>query len=264
MTISVFNYQQSGAVVTLTLSEPATRNSLSGNSAVEEFIAACRRIDGDPTVRAVIVTGGDPAFSAGGNLRALRENWRGASEGAAVRRRLRTDVQQISLSLYALEVPVIAAVNGPAVGGGCDLACVCDIRIASARASFAANFVKLGMVPALGGAWLLPRIVGPARAARMCLTGDTLDAEAALACGLVSQVVPHEELLSTAAALAERIAANPADALRMTKRLLREPGTSFASHLEMAAAMQALALQTSAHEAALEQLTRHRPTETTR
>lgn len=264
MSSPVIAYEQSGAVVTLTLSAPATRNSLSGNSAVEDVQDACRRIEADAGVRAVIVTGSDPAFSAGGNLRALRDNWRGVAEGAAVRRSLRASVQRITLSLHALEVPLIAAVNGPAIGGGCDLACVCDIRIASERAAFAANFVKLGMVPALGGAWLLPRIVGAARAAQMCLTGQVLDAQAALACGLVSQVVPHADLLGTANAIAAQVAANPADALRMTKRLLREPGTSLASHLEMAAAMQALALQTAAHEAALEQIAQRRSTETTR
>ncbi|MBC5763959.1 enoyl-CoA hydratase-related protein [Ramlibacter albus] len=269
--MSVLSYEQTGAVVTLTLDDPATRNSLSGNSAVEEFVAACRRIEADMTVRAVILTGAGPAFSAGGNLRALRENWRGATEAAVVRRRLRTDVQQITLNLHALEVPLVAAVNGPAIGGGLDLACVCDIRIASERASFAANFVKVGMVPALGGAWLLPRIVGAARAAQMCLTGQVLGAEAALAHGLVSQVVPQEELLPTANTIAQEIAAHPPEALRMTKRLLREPGTSFASHLETAAAMQALALQTAAHEEALDRLAQQtqskRPrttTETTR
>lgn len=264
MSTSVLHVERvDDGVVLLTVDDPATRNALSGNTAIAEIIDACERLGTDPEVRAVIVTGRDPAFSAGGNLAALRSLWRPALEAATVRRRLRDDLQGLGLALQALEVPLIAAVNGPAMGGGCDLACLCDIRIASTRARFSANFVKLGMVPALGGAWLLPRIVGPARAAQMCLTGEMLDAPAALAAGLVSQVVEHDALMDTALALARQIAALPTDAVRMTKRLLRASEGSFAAHLETAAAMQALALHTAAHEAALERPLSQRPPETT-
>lgn len=248
-------YNQQGHVVTLTMNEPATRNALSGNTAVQEFADACTRIERDESVRVVIVTGSGSAFSAGGNLNAMRQDGRGQKEGASVRRGLRTGVQQLSLALYALEVPLIAAVNGPAIGGGCDVACLCDIRIASDRARFAANFVKIGIIPALGGAWLLPRIVGPSRAAQMCFTGEVLGAAQALACGLVSLVVPHDELLPEAMVMAQAIAANSGDALRMTKNLLRSSGASnFPNHLDTAAGMQALALHTRGHEAALQGL----------
>jgi enoyl-CoA hydratase/carnithine racemase len=249
------NYEQQGPVVTLTMNEPATRNALSGNTAVLEFIEACSRIERDESVRVAIVTGSGDAFSAGGNLNAMRQDWRDHKEGASVRRSLRAGVQRLSLALYGLEVPLIAAVNGPAIGGGCDLACLCDIRIASEKARFAANFVKLGLVPALGGAWLLPRIVGPSRAAQMLLTGEVLDAAAAMACGLVSRIVPHEDLMAAAMAMALSIAASPGHALRMTKGLVRSGGaSSFPDHLDTAAGMQALALHTGGHEAALDNL----------
>jgi enoyl-CoA hydratase/carnithine racemase len=159
-----------------------------------------------------------------------------------------------------LEVPVIAAVNGPAIGAGCDLACMCDIRIASDRAKFAESFVKLGLVPGDGGAWLLPRIVGFSKASEMALTGDMLDSAAALACGLVSQVVPHDQLMVAARELADRIAANPPHAVRMTKRLLREAWrASLASTLEASASAQAICHQTSDHQEAVAAFLEKRP-----
>jgi 1,4-dihydroxy-2-naphthoyl-CoA synthase len=164
----------------------------------------------------------------------------------------RAGIQRIPLALYNLEVPTIAAVNGPAIGAGCDLACMCDIRIASSKAKFAESFVKLGIIPGDGGAWLLPRTVGMSKAAELTFTGDTIGADEALACGLVSRVVAPEELMSAANTLAERIAANPGPALRMAKRLLREgQHVRLDTLLEMSAAFQAIAHHTPEHDAAL-------------
>ncbi|MDO8277969.1 MAG: enoyl-CoA hydratase-related protein, partial [Burkholderiaceae bacterium] len=151
-----------------------------------------------------------------------------------------------------LAVPAIAAVNGPAVGAGCDLACMCDIRIAADTATFAESFIKVGIVPGDGGAWFLPRLVGASRAAEMSFTGDAIDAQEALACGLVSRVVSGAELLAEAQRLAQRIAANPGPTLRMTKRLLREGGhMRLESLLEMSAGYQALAHKTPQHREAV-------------
>ena len=150
-------------------------------------------------------------------------------------------------------MPIIAAVNGPAIGAGLDLACMCDLRIAGKSAKFAESFVKLGIIPGDGGAWLLQRVVGFSKAAEMSLTGDMLDAEEALACGLVSRVVPDEDLLDAARALAAKIAANPPFAVRMTKRLLWEARRAdLATVLEMSAAMQAVAHATGDHEEAVD------------
>ena len=112
-----------------------------------------------------------------------------------IREEYRNGIQRLPKALYNLDVPVIAAVNGPAVGAGLDLSCMCDMRIASEKATFAESFVKVGIVPGDGGAWLLPRVVGMSKASEMAFTGDALDAQEALACGLVSRVVPHERLM---------------------------------------------------------------------
>lgn len=126
------------------------------------------------------------------------------------------------------------------------------MRIASDKARFAESFVKLGIIPGDGGAWLLQRIVGYSKAAELSFTGDMLDAQQALACQLVSQVVPHDDLMATCLALARRIAANPAPALRMTKRLLREAQHQrIEALLEMSAGMQALAHHTAEHDEAV-------------
>ena len=144
-----------------------------------------------------------------------------------------------------LEIPVIAAVNGPAMGAGCDLTCMCDLRIAGQSARFAESFVKLGIIPGDGGAWLLPRVVGFAKAAEMSLTGDALSADQALAYGLVSQVVPDAELLDAARALARRIAANPPLAVRMARLLVRAAWKNrFKSVLDIYSSMPGVAPHT--------------------
>jgi enoyl-CoA hydratase/carnithine racemase len=126
---------------------------------------------------------------------------------------------------------------------------MCDIRIASERASFAESFVQIGLIPGDGGAWFLPRAVGYERAAEMTFTGDRIDAATALDWGMVSRVVPHEDLLGEARALAERITKNPPHALRMAKRLLQESRNgSLESTLGLAAAMQPLAHSDTEHE----------------
>jgi enoyl-CoA hydratase/carnithine racemase len=245
-------YDQNGAIVTLTMNQPEMRNPLTGNTAVAEFIAACERITADPTVRVAIVTGAGSAFSSGGNVKNMRRFFEEDIAPARIREEYRNGIQRLPLALYNLEVPTIAAVNGPAVGAGCDLACMCDIRIASEKASFAESFIKVGIIPGDGGAWLLPRVVGYSRAAEMSFTGDALSATEALACGLVSRVVPHDELLAEANRLAARIAANPGRTLRLTKRLLREAQhVRLDTLLEMSAGFQALAHKTKQHEEAV-------------
>lgn len=246
------HYHQQEAVVTLTMDEPATRNALTGNNAIPEMVAACERINADSSVRVVVLTGTDPAFSAGGNVKTMRRYFDEDMDPAAIRREYRDGIQRLALALYNLEVPVIAAVNGMAIGAGNDIACMCDIRIASEHAVFAESFIKLGIIAGDGGAWLLPRTVGMSRAAEMAFTGDKVSADEALACGLVSRVVPHDRLLATARELAGRIAANPGDALRMTKRLMREgQAATLPALLEMSAGFQAVAHKSANHREAV-------------
>lgn len=246
-------FERRDAIVTLTLNAPEARNALTSQAQWDAVVAACERVQADPAVKVVILTGAGSAFCAGGNVKDFRDK-RGlaAGSGMEIRDNYRRGIQRIPLAFHRLDVPTIAAVNGPAIGAGCDLACMADIRIASEKASFAESFVKLGLIPGDGGAWLLQRVVGYARAAEMSFTGETVDAQAALAMGLVSRVVPHETLLAEATALAERIAANPGQALRMTKRLMREAQTSrLDAILELSAAYQALTHGSAEHEGAV-------------
>jgi enoyl-CoA hydratase/carnithine racemase len=250
MTTPFLQYEQSGSIVTLTMNSPATRNALTGNSAADEFVAACARIDEDPSVRVVILTGAGTVFSSGGNLKQMQEMF--DHSPAQLRQWYRHGVQRLALAVYNLEVPLIAAVNGPAIGAGCDLTCMCDIRIASDTASFAESFVRVGLIPGDGGAWLLPRVVGMSRAAEMSFTGEAVSAQEALACGLVSRVVPADQLMAAAMDLARRIAANPGAGLRMSKRLLREgQHMRLEGLLELSAGFQAVAHKTPQHVEAI-------------
>lgn len=245
--------EDQGGIVTLTLNRPDQRNPISDPATIEALISHVEAADRDIAVRVVILTGRGKAFSTGGNIDAMKLGG-GLNDplGANTRRNYRNGIQRLPLLFQAIEVPVIAAVNGPAIGAGCDLACMCDIRIAGHSAKFAESFVKLGIVPGDGGAWLLPRVVGFSKASEMALTGDLLSATEALACGLVSQVVPDDELMEQARSLASRIAANPPHAVRMTKRLLRQAQTdSLSGILEASAAAQALCHGTEDHAEAV-------------
>jgi enoyl-CoA hydratase/carnithine racemase len=241
-------------IVTITLNRPEMRNPITDKEVVDGLLAALERLEADPAARVAILTGAGKGFSSGGNIQEMRPGG-GINAGTPVRTRIayKRGVQRLPLAFAALEVPVIAAVNGAAIGAGCDLTCMCDLRIAGESARFAESFVKLGLIAGDGGSWLLPRVIGWSKAAEMALTGDMIDAAEALACGLVSQVVPDAELMDAARALARRIAANPPHAVRMTKRLLWEGRRSdLASLLEMAAAMQAAAHTTDDHAEAVE------------
>ena len=246
------NIARDGAILTLTMNQPETRNALTGNTAVEEFVQVCDEIRRDASVKAVILTGAGPIFSSGGNVKDMQRFFDDALTPDAIREEYRQGIQRIPRALNQLDVPVICAVNGPAIGAGLDLTCMCDIRIASETATFAESFVRVGIVPGDGGAWLLPRAVGRAKAAEMAFTGEAIDAQQALACGLVSRVVPADQLLPTARALADKIAANPGAVMRMTKRLLREgEHSTLESLLELSAGYQALAHKTADHREAV-------------
>ncbi|MFH1872916.1 MAG: crotonase/enoyl-CoA hydratase family protein [Pseudomonadota bacterium] len=253
-------YQQDDGIVTLTMNQPETRNALTGNTAVAEFVQACASIAADPSVKVVVLTGAGSAFCSGGNLKDMQRYSVQSIAPIAICNEYKRGIQRLPLALYELEVPTIAAVNGVAIGAGCDLACMCDIRIASQGAKFAESFIKVGLVPGDGGAWLLQRVVGMSKAAEMSFTGDAIDAEEALNCGLVSRVVQSDQLMETAYALARRIASNPGPTLRLTKRLLREAQhVRLDSLLELSAAYQALAHKTPQHEEAVAAFTEKRP-----
>ena len=231
-------------IATITLNRPELRNPVSDLDLIEALLATLTAMEDDPNVRVAILTGAGTAFSAGGNLKAMMPDSGGlnASLPARTRRNYKSGIQRLPLAFAALEVPVIAAVNGAAIGAGLDLACMCDLRVAGESAKFAESFVKLGIIPGDGGAWLLQRIVGFSKAAELTLTGETIGAAEALAIGLVSKVVPDAELLDAAQAMAARVACNPPFAVRMAKRLLWDAQRmDLPAVLEMSAAMQAVA-----------------------
>jgi enoyl-CoA hydratase/carnithine racemase len=248
--------ERHGAILLAAMNRPEERNAISDTDACLQFEAVCREVNADRSIAVVILTGRGTAFSAGGNLKKMRDR-SGFAPGATpigTRYGYRDNIHRVALALYELEAPTIAAVNGPAVGAGFDLACMCDMRIAAESATFAESFVKLGLISGDGGAWLLPRIIGASRAAEISFTGETLSAEQALAWGLVSKVVGGESLLSEAMDLARRIAVNPVHALRLTKRLLREgEHMRLSSLLELSGAFQAIAHETEDHRKALEE-----------
>jgi enoyl-CoA hydratase/carnithine racemase len=251
--MSALLFEKEGHTVTLTINRPDTRNPLGEEGDGPLFAEACARINEDRDVRCVILTGAGKAFSAGGNLKAMRERSGSfAGSGVAIRERYRNGIHRMVRAIWNIEVPLIAAVNGSAIGLGNDVACLADMRIAADGAIFGATFLKVGLVPGDGGAWILPRTIGHARAAELFFTGDTIDAATALQWGLVSKVVPADQLMAEAKSLAARVCRQPPDVLRMTKKLMREgQGASFDTVMEMSASMQSLAHLTEDHAEAV-------------
>ncbi len=255
--------EKRGSIAILTINRPEKMNPLGQDGDGGHFQHLCGEIEADPEIRVTVLTGAGKAFSAGGDVKAMKEK-SGAFGGSpdSVRNGYRRNIHLIVKSLYNLETPLIAAVNGAAIGLGCDVACMADVRIASDRAKFGVTFLKLGLIPGDGGAWLLPRIIGSSRAAELLFTGDVIDAATAAEWGLVSRKVPGETLMDEAMALADRMAGQPPQALRLAKTLMRHGATaSYDTIMEMSAAGQALMHFTQDHmegvEAILEKRTPH-------
>lgn len=255
-------YETRGRVAVLTLDRPDARNAIGEHADCADLVEAVERANADPAISVLVLTGAGSSFSAGGNLKGMRDrNGIGPlATPADTRDNYKKGVQKIALAFAGLEIATIAAINGHAIGLGCDLACLCDMRVASDAAKFAASFVKMGIVPGDGGAWILPRIVGYANAAEMILTGDAYTAAEARAMGLVNKVVPADQVLDEALKLADRVAANPARAVRLAKRLLREgQHARLPDVLELSAAFQALAHETADHREAVTAFLDKRP-----
>ncbi len=206
-------------IATMKINRPDRRNALN-RRAYDEIEWGFRAAAADPEVRCVIVSGVDPAFCSGEDV---KEMMTGEQRDVSVASLTRVRPEPTPAAVAALEgdKPVIAAVNGAAVGWGMELSLFADIRIASDQAKFGEIFIKRGLVSDIGGLWRLPAIVGPAKAAELLFTGDIIDAQEALRIGLVSEVAPHAQLMDRALAMATRIAVNPPLALRYMKEGLR-------------------------------------------
>ena len=247
--MSLLTFETTGHIATLTLNRPESMNALGQAGDGDAFAAACDAINGDSNIRCAILTGAGRAFSAGGDVKAMQNrtgNFAGSPTDIADG--YRNNIHRILRALYNLRVPLIAAINGPAIGLGGDLACLADMRIASTSAMFGVTFFKLGLVPGDGGTWLLPRVIGEARAAELFFTGDVIDAATMQEWGLVSRVVEPDALMDKARTLAEKVAAMPPAALHQTKMMLRQGrGLSYDGALELAASTQGLMHHTEDH-----------------
>lgn len=254
--------ERRGKVAILTFSRPESLNAIASLEDCRSIVDAFAGLEADRSISAVVVTGAGRAFSAGGDIKAMKER-RGIGRLETpddTRANYRRGVHKVARAIHDCELPLIAAVNGHAIGLGLDLAALCDMRIASDKAKFAASFIKVGIVPGDGGAWALSRAVGYARAAELFFTGEMFGPEEAVAMGLVSRVVPADSLIDEAVALGEKVAANPARTLRMTKRLLREAQNQRLSDvLELSAAFQAIAHETRDHAEAVDAFLEKRP-----
>lgn len=212
-------YDVQAHIAEITINRPERRNALNPR-AYAEIEVAFRAATRDTEVRCVVITGADPAFCSGEDVKEMMTG-DSRSTDSARRAVVRREPTPAAMAALECEKPVIAAINGAAVGWGMELSLFADIRIASQKAVFAELFIKRGLIADIGGLWRLPAIVGPAKAAELLFTGDAIDAAEALRIGLVSEVVPHDELMPRARAMASRIAANPPLALRYMKEGLR-------------------------------------------
>ena len=246
---------RSGAVATITLNRPEARNALDLGMR-RELAAVLDEIEADDGARVLILTGAGGHFCSGGDVKTMREKRHTAAEGRARVELLNVMVQR----LVDFPKPTIAMVDGYAVGAGSNLALCCDLIVASERAKFGELFWKIGLVPDGGGTWLLPRVVGLARAKELIFTAEIIDAAEASRIGLVNHVVPAADLERATHALAERIAAGPPAVLKMAKHMVNRAATSdLAGALDLEAFSQGIAIASDDHQEGLRAFFEKRP-----
>ena len=242
------------AIATLTLDRPDALNSLTV-PLKEELLRALRDLARDSAVRVVILTGAGRAFCAGQDLRERLE-----PDAAPLATEIRERYNPIILAMRRLEKPIVGAINGIAAGAGASLAFACDIRIAAENASFLLAFGRVGLIPDSGATWFLPRLVGPAKAAELAMTGEPLSAADAARFGLVAAVVPADELADSARALAAKLAAGAPRALALTKRALeRSAASTLEEALDYEAWLQGIAGATADHAEGIAAFIEKRP-----
>ncbi|QNI02840.1 enoyl-CoA hydratase/isomerase family protein [Halomonas sp. SH5A2] len=243
-------------VATLTLNRHDVRNALTGTALVDDIVATANWVNQASEVSVLVITGAGSAFSAGGNVKDMaRRDGDFAGDVAEVAERYRRGIQRMPLALEAVEVPIIAAVNGPAIGAGFDLANMADIRIASRQAKFGETFLNLGIIPGDGGAWFLQRQIGYQRAFELTLSGRVIDAQEALEYGIVLEVAEPDALMKAAMKHAGRIAAQPPRATRLTKRLMKmAPDMELKAFLDVCAVFQGMSHNEPEHLEAVQQM----------
>ena len=241
-------YTAQREVATITLNRPEARNAFSPGMITlwREFLEKAKA---DDAVRVIIITGKGDTFCSGGDIREMAE---GKLKSWNMKNYLWEGVHRIVLTMEDLDKPVIAAINGAAMGAGLDMALMCDLRVCSDKAKLAESYVMMGLVPGDGGAYFLPRVVGLPKALELLLTGDVLGADEALRIGLVNTVVPHERLMEEATVLAGKIASRPPLAIRMMKRAVYQGlASSLRAHLDHVSSQLALLSETEDHQEAV-------------
>ncbi|MEE9396580.1 MAG: enoyl-CoA hydratase-related protein [Methylococcales bacterium] len=253
MTYKTVKLSRQNKVAIVTLNDPDTRNAITDPVLLEEVKDVFDLIQHDQEISVCILTGEGKGFSSGGNIKDMINRTKMfAGDPLELQRNYRNGIHSLTKLLYSLEIPVIAAVNGAAIGAGFDLTLLCDLRIGSERATFSSSFINLGLIAGDGGTWLLRKALGAQRAVELVLTGRTIDAQEALEMGLLLSVVKHEELIDAALDLANIIASKPRDTLVIAKRLIKSTDTlSYEDHLNLCSANQAMLHQAPAHEEAL-------------
>lgn len=211
-----------GRIATLTFERDDVRNALTGTHLIDDIVDTVTWANRNPEVSVLILTGSGKGFSAGGNIKEMKDK-SGIFGGSVdeIQNQYRQGIQRIPLALNKAEMPVIAAVNGAAIGAGMDLACMCDFRIGSTKALFGETFINLGIIPGDGGAYFLQRLIGYQAAAELTFSGRLVEAEEAKSLGLLLDVVEPGGLMDRAMKLAKTIASKPPIAVRYTKRLMK-------------------------------------------
>jgi enoyl-CoA hydratase/carnithine racemase len=243
-----------GRVGIVSLAKPERGNTLSEKNTIDELEQAIKELDLSGEISVAIVTGEERIFSAGGNIKAMRDRT-GMFSGDThmIYAQYATSVQRVTRLMKESGLVTLAAVNGAAIGAGCDLALMCDLRIAAQSATFSQAFVNLGIIPGDGGVWFLTRTVPRHIAADLIFSGRSIAAEEALRIGIVNEVVEDSMLMTRALELASVIASKPPLALRLSKQLLdRAYATPLPDFLDVCAAYQAMLHHTQDHTEALQ------------
>ena len=241
-------------VATLKFNRDDVRNALTGTALVDDIVTVVDWINSESFISCLVIIGNGKAFCSGGNLKEMRDG-DGTFSGtpAQIAEKYRRGIQRMSLAMHTLEIPVIAAVNGPAMGAGFELACMCDIRLGCEYTLFEQTFINLGLIPGDGGAWFLQRLVGYQKAAELAFSGRPVKAEEALQLGLLLELVTANQLLTKATELAQSFAAKAPQALRMTKRLMKSAQRlELADFLDLCSSYQASCHHTEDYRRALD------------
>jgi enoyl-CoA hydratase/carnithine racemase len=251
-------YRIEGNIAILTINRPEVKNTFSPEmlNLWRQFVEEAKA---DQNVRVIIVTGKGDTFCSGGDIREMAE---GRLRSWDMKKFLWEGVHRVIFALEDLDKPIIAAINGAAMGAGLDMAIMCDLRVCSDRAKLSESYILMGLVPGDGGAFFLQRLIGIGKALELLFTGDILSPQEALEIGLVNRVVPHDRLMEETMILAEKIANKPPLAIRMMKRAVYQAQTStLRAHLDYISSQLALLSETQDHqEAARSFLEKRKPT----